>query len=117
MKEALNRYMRRNRHLELQDADQLESIFGRAIDFVEGCLGREAFRPVRAINAAVYDAVMVGLARALEAGRELNPDTVRTQYRSLLESEDFIAAYSRSTSDDEQVRARIALATKAFAQP
>ncbi len=65
MEDALNSYMSQNRRLQIQSRETLTNAFVPAIRAVATALGTTAFRPVRAINAAVFDAVMVGLSEAL----------------------------------------------------
>ena len=114
MVEALNQYMDSNRDMQRQDAPTLQKAFRRTIELIDNSMGVTAFRPVRAINAAVYDAVMVGLAHRLEKEPSPNPKSVRSAYDSLLRAEDFQAAYGKSTSDEEQVKKRIQIAISYF---
>lgn len=114
MEGALNRYMGSNRNLQRQSGEQLISSFVPTIRMVADALGTTAFRPTRAINAAVFDAVMVGLSRRLADNPPLDAGRFRTLYGQLLENNDFIAAYERSTSDEEQVKTRIRIATENF---
>ncbi len=115
MKEALNGFMRRKRELQRFNTEALSQAFTPTIAAIAAQLGEKAFRPTRAINAAVFDAVMVGLARRLKSGPLESPRGLAKAYRLLLESEEFRVAFSKSTSDEDNVKARIDLATKAFA--
>lgn len=117
MKGFLNTYMGRNRHLGLQGPDDLRSAFSASIQIANGALGTKAFRPRRALNVAVFDSVMVGIARQVEAG--LVPTGPRLQavadaYSSLLEDPLYVAATETGTSQEDNVRTRITLATEAF---
>ena len=115
MKEFLNRYVLSNRQLELHDRDQLSSLFSNTIALVSDTLGSAAFRPANALNAAVYDAVMVGIATRLQRGPLTEPEALPSAYHDLIRDPTFTAAYSRSTADEENVRTRLTLATNAFA--
>lgn len=115
MKEALNQYMGRNRELHVNSKDQIRDAFLPTIEMIASQLGSTAFRPARNINAAVFDAVMVGVARRLSIGEVRDPAQLIDRYRALITDESFRAAYSRSTSDEEQVQRRVQLATDAFA--
>jgi hypothetical protein len=114
MEGALNRYMKSNRRLQLQSEEVLANAFFPAVDFVANTLGASAFRPVRAINAAVFDAVMVSLTKRMQKTTPIDPVLFAEAYSSLLRSPEFLAAYEHSTSSEEQVRKRIALATQEF---
>ena len=92
----------------------LEDIFNKTIRCVNVAIGKKAFRIIRALNAAVFDAVMVGLARRL-AKSDVEPVAVLQAYNTLIENVDFRAACERATADEENVKTRIRLATSAFA--
>lgn len=116
MEDALNSYMSQNRRLQIQSRETLTNAFVPAIRAVATALGTTAFRPVRAINAAVFDAVMVGLSRRLAINTPLDPERLRSAYTDLLADAEFESAYGKSTSDEEQVRKRIRVATEHFAR-
>jgi hypothetical protein len=111
MKSFLNSYMGRNRHLKLQSREQLTSSFVGTIDTVFKCIGNNAFKPKRALNAAVFDAVMVGLARRLERGPIAQTHLVKQRYDELLKNTEFVNATEYGTSDEDSVRRRLALVT------
>ena len=114
MKEFLNIYMGKNRHFAIQDQRTLEGSFEPTITFLAQGLGRVAFRPERAINAAVYDAVMVALARRLDAGPIEDVAAFQAQYEKLLSDSDFMQACKTGTSQEKNVRTRINTATEFF---
>lgn len=116
MKEFMNTYFSTNRNLPRQSADQLTQLFGSTIEAIFKAIGSRAFRPERVLNAAVYDAVMVGVARRLERGGVDNPDALKAAYDHLLSENDFIGTYTRATADAENVKKRLELATAAFAE-
>jgi len=63
----LNSYMGKNKDLGDKDAAAMTNSFCSAIDLLLHSIGNRAFRPARALNAAVFDSVMVGTARRLGA--------------------------------------------------
>jgi hypothetical protein len=115
MEEALNRYMSANRGLTRQSRELLTETFLPTIRKINSALGTLAFRPARAINAAVFDSVMVGLAKRLPEKQDASSEEIARSYDMLLANEDFQEACARSTSDEEQVRARLRIATRHFA--
>lgn len=115
MKEFLNKYMAANRHLQLQSGDQLTKVFSDTVRVVDDALGHRAFRPVRGLNAAVFDSVTVGLARRLEHGDMSDIKGFARHYRSLLSNENFEERTQKSTADEVSVARRLEMATKAFA--
>jgi hypothetical protein len=116
MKEFLNLYMGKNRHLRSQSAEELTRVFTDTVESAVRSLGTEAFKPKRGLNSAVFDAVMVGIARRLEKGEVHELEGLRKQYQSLFENEDFTAiVFKGGTTTEENVKRRIRLAIEAFA--
>lgn len=115
LKEFLNDYMGANKNLELQSKHQLTKAFEESINLIHECLGKQAFRPDKALNAAVFDAIMIGIAKRLERGDIRDCNTLKTKHQNLLENDSFVTAVTRSTADIERVSRRIKLATEAFA--
>jgi hypothetical protein len=115
MREFLNRYMGQNQHLELHSANQLTEVFSRTIQVISKHLGREAFRfGRRALNAAVFDAVMSGVAQRLERSSIVDGDSFRIHYHELLADERFLDVTLARTADESRVHARLDMATEAF---
>lgn len=115
MAEFLSKFNRRHRDLAGGEEKQFSEVFTTTIDTIAQSIGQHAFRPERAFNAAVFDAVMVGLAKRISQGRPYRPEDVQTAYNSLLEKPEFRNASSNSTSFETNVIERIKLATEAFA--
>ncbi len=115
MKEFLNTYMGENRHLKTQSSNLLSQTFESTIEIAQRGLGNDAFRPRRAFSAAVYDAVMVGIARRLAKGPIEELKDLYKAYASLLKSNAFDEVTDIHTTNEEIVSKRIDLATDAFA--
>lgn len=119
MKEFLNDFMGRHRDLRHLNRSGLTEQFELTIAALTqpGAIEpRRLFRPGTQINAAVFDAVMVGMAKWLGSHSQ-PPDAAATRqtYEALLQSEDFRAAYGRATADEANVANRLRIATEAFA--
>jgi len=115
VKEFFNIYMGKNRHLKLQSAEELTRVFTDTVELAVRSLGKRAFKPKKGLNSAVFDAVMVGIARRLERGKVTDLKGLKGRYQSLLENEDFASIVFRGgTTSEESVRRRIKLATEAF---
>lgn len=97
-----------------QELEALDSAFRKTIKLIDEAVNDSAFRPVRTFNAAVYDAVMVGLARRLERDPQPPAEAVREAYDRLLPDPEFTRRWERATADEETVRQRMELAEKAF---
>jgi len=115
MKEFLNKFMARNRDLSKYSGESLSLLFSQSIAIIHKSVGKRAFRPSRAINIAVFDAVMVGITRRLQAGTAPSVDGIRSSYNLLLSSQDFLDVTQHSTGHPNNVRSRLDLATSAFA--
>ena len=115
MKEFLNIHMGKNRHLKSQSAEELREVFTDTVELAVRSLGRRAFKPKKGLNSAVFDAVMVGIAKRLERGEVADLKGLKGRYQSLLEDEDFTSTvFKCGTTSEEFVRRRIKLATEAF---
>ncbi len=117
MKGFLNTSMGENRKLKKHSKEELSNLFNKTIEIIFKSMGDRAFRPGKAINAAIFDAVMVGVATRLfksEKGEIKDLGKLREKYNSLLEDSVFIEAYKNHTSDERTVKIRINLAIEAF---
>lgn len=115
MKIFLNRYMASNRNLEKQSGNDLKKIFQAVTETLVQAVGPRAFRPVRAINAAVIDSAMTGLAHRLNKGPISRNAELKERYDALLKNEEYRKAVETGTSQESNVKTRIRLATEAFA--
>lgn len=111
----LNKYMGKNRDLSTADAANITNVFRGATDLVLSSIGNRAFRPAWALNAAVFDSVMVGTARRLQGGPVEDIQSFKAAYDSLLHDQNFLDACGRGTASGERVRTRLELATTVFA--
>jgi hypothetical protein len=112
----LNAFMGRYKKLEKIRADEMKAVFSGTIHLIHQAIGTSAFRPVRALNAAVFDSVMVGLARRLKVGPVTDLTQLKARYEELLRNQSFLDACGRGTAGEERVKTRIGLATAAFSE-
>lgn len=110
----LNGFMGRNKKIEKDRSEEMRRAFTDTIQLINEAIGHAAFRPVRALNAAVFDSVMVGLARRLARGSVTDLAALKGAYENLLQDKDFMDACGRGTAGEERVGKRIKLATAAF---
>jgi hypothetical protein len=114
MKGFLNAFMGKNRDLSVYPALKLAEAFVPAIELAGRCLGPQAFKPRAAFNAAVFDSVMVGIARRLLRGPVTDFGNLSQKYQDLIADTDFTQATETGTSSEERVNKRLELATGAF---
>jgi hypothetical protein len=115
MKDFLNRYMAKNKDLKHQDEKELTKLFEETTKAIEEGIGNKAFRPVRAVNAAVIDSLMVGVATRLKEGPIRKPEQLEKHYKTLLETLNYRAAIETGTSQEANVKNRLDLAIDEFA--
>lgn len=117
MKDFLNRYMATNRHLKRQNEEALKDIFSRTISTLYAIIGHPAFRPRQAVNAAVVDSLMVGVAtRLLAKGAIENKQQFKKNHKNLLENDEYLTSVESGTSQEANVANRLKLAKEAFAE-
>ena len=115
MEEFLNKFCRQHRMGPTKFLKTAEPAFKQTLQTINAALGPAAFRPTRAMNAAVFDSIAVAIARRLDKGPITNHATLRKAFDRLSQDDDYIAATSRATSDETNVATRLRLATSAFA--
>lgn len=115
MKDFLNRNMASNRALAKHDSNELTALFETTISVIYGAIGTRAFRLKNAVNAAILDSIMVGIAARLATGPITAPGQVKAAYATLLTKTDYLNATGRATADEESVKTRLRLAKEAFA--
>lgn len=115
MKEFLNRYMAGNRDLSRHPKVELERIFDATVTILDEAIGDRVFRPVRAVNAAVLDSLMTGIACRIGAGPVSSLEQVNAAYDGLMKNPRYRRAVDTGTSQESNVKTRLELATKAFA--
>jgi hypothetical protein len=117
MKGFLNKYMALNQDLKKQSAAILKPLFRDTIAAIAKGIGPRAFRPFgSAVNAAVLDSVMIGVADRLAKGPIKDQAQLSMAYDALMKDERYLAAVQRATADEDSVRARLELSRQAFSQ-
>jgi hypothetical protein len=118
MKHFLNSFMGKNQHLKVYSAQDISSVFINSINLISHSIGDQAFRlKSRRINAAIFDAVMVGLALRLKNGSITNKSDVLSSYEELLKNQQFLDASVETarTTETANVQSRLDEAIKVFA--
>lgn len=96
--------------------DMMDELFRSTMALFNAARGKNAFRLFRALNAAVLEAMVVGLAeRLLTRETWPTPDEVGKIHDALMQDNDFIGACISATATVETVKLRQKLAMEAFA--
>lgn len=117
MKGFLNRYMATNRNLQKQSEEKLRQLFESTVKLIADAIGPKAFRPRRAVNAAVVDSLMTGIAKRLSAKPApiKNVAELNRRFEQLLKDKAYLAAIETGTSQEANVSTRLTKAEAAFA--
>ena len=114
MKHFLNRFMEENRDLDRERESEFRELFTKTVDAAARILTAKAFRPERAFNIAVADAVLVGLAHRLEKGSIREPDSLKSRHDELLARLRREELHTVGTAVEERVVKRIRYAREAY---
>lgn len=114
MKDFLTNYAQHNQNLEHDSAESIKKAFIDAIVAVTDAIGDKPFRISTALNAAIFDSVMVGIAKRQMTGSPVDSEKVANAYNALLSDDNYQYAVGKATARDDQVKARLKLATEAF---
>ncbi|HWK94979.1 MAG TPA: DUF262 domain-containing protein [Pseudolabrys sp.] len=113
MREFLNEFA--DKELQKKDVERLKKLFVDSIALINEVYGNKAFRPSRALNAAAFEAVMVGLAARLSAQKSApDPKKFAAAYDKLFKDKDFLRACERATAREDTVETRQKEAISAF---
>jgi hypothetical protein len=116
LKTFLNDFLEDNRELNNWPVAEREQLFVAITELILDVLGPGAIRLKNQVNAALCDALLVGLADRFGHGAVTKKAELRRAYFRLLKNQEFLNAVTRATADEESVRQRLSLAKKAFSQ-
>jgi hypothetical protein len=114
IKGFLNKFVEKNRFCNDEFCKTSTELFNNTIKVVYQTFGERAFRPERVLTAAVYDSVMVGIAKRLEIDNKIDSDRLFLQYNKLQQDADYINSISRATSNVKSFEERCRKAIDAF---
>jgi hypothetical protein len=116
LKKFLNEFAAQHRFLDGLSVDTLRSQIVDSANLILNGPGPTALRMGKGqVNAALTEAIFVGLIRRLEAGAPPDSNEIQRALDQMHADEGFVTAVSRATADEESVRTRLAVATQAFA--
>jgi len=86
----LNNYMRKNRNLSGAEIDAKRNIFERVVKVIREKMG--VGENQARINLSLFEALMVGVARNIEAVEQLSAENAATKFEALKKHEEFTEA-------------------------
>ncbi|WP_119391289.1 GmrSD restriction endonuclease domain-containing protein [Taklimakanibacter lacteus] len=115
MRDFLNSFVSEENQIDAATLSKLDAMFRQVMKIVNEAKGTPAFRPIRALNAAVFEAVTVGIAELLSHQAKPVVAQITQEYDKLLKNEAFMKACTSATATEEAVKTRQRLAIEAFA--
>jgi uncharacterized protein with ParB-like and HNH nuclease domain len=116
MKGFLNTFMGKNRDLLRLTEAKISNVFTSTIETIYTNLGADVFKPKGRFMAALFDALMVGVAKRLSTGEIKELKGFIAQYDALLKNETFNYAINEHTSDEDKVKTRMQITIDNFAK-
>lgn len=110
LKEFMSRSMKRLNKETKENLEKLVELFIDTCKRVQEALGAKAFHITSGLNTAVYDSMMVGIAKTPTATAE----KIREMYKILLADLDYRKNVRDATTDVEVVRKRMEAVTNAL---
>lgn len=116
LKKFLNDFVGENRYLRSIDSEQIKMLFHESCRLISEEAGPPALRwQSKQVNAAFSEAILIGLMRRLDSAAPISPTKVASVIANLQTDTSLEPAIVRATADEESVRTRMAIATRAFA--
>ncbi|MBF6543680.1 DUF262 domain-containing protein [Nocardia brasiliensis] len=116
-KKFLNEFLGEHRNLQGLDREHISDLFTECSGLLLEGPGRSALRfQSSQVNAALAEALYVGLMRRLDSGTPPLPDEVTAAVQSFTKNRDTAVTIAGSTATEEYVRKRLEMATRAFSQ-
>ncbi|MFD3461211.1 DUF262 domain-containing protein [Nocardia fluminea] len=116
-KKFLNEFLGSHRNLQGLDRERILELFTACSHLLLEGPGKTALRfQSSQVNAALAEALYVGLMRRLDTGSKPLLDEVSAAVHSFTTNKETAVTISGSTATEEYVRKRLEMATKAFSQ-
>ncbi|MEU6825733.1 DUF262 domain-containing protein [Streptomyces atriruber] len=116
-KKFLNEFLGAHRNLQGLDQGKISTLFASCSDLLIEGPGRNALRYQSSqVNAALTEALYVGLMRRLDSGGSPSVDDVTSAVQAFTANKEAAVTISGSTATEEYVRKRLEMATREFSQ-
>ena len=115
MTEFLNTFTIQHRYPDEAWLETTSELFKTTIDaFADARKGSFRLREGKAVNAAVFDSMTVGLAKRINVAGVPSASEIATAHDCLIDDEKYLQAVTKGTSDENSVEQRLKIATAAF---
>lgn len=114
LNEFLNKFNSKNRNPSPEFINESRKLFQRVVDLIYDAIGKTAFRPDKVFNAAACEVLMVGFAKIIKAGKNIEHGAIKPILESLFEDPSFKDYVTRATSDENVIINRHQLFEKYF---
>jgi Protein of unknown function DUF262 len=114
LKLFLNKFLEAVQGANAAQLERDSETFTRTCEVILESIGPSAFRLRRNLNAALIDAVMIGVADRIGKGPITELNEVTAAYSQLLADADFGSAISAATANEESVTTRLSKSIEAF---
>lgn len=106
LNEFMNKFNIRYKNPSDEQIDKMSILFKETVNFILEVFGKNAFRPERVFNAATFEVLMVGFAKLIDQGLEIEVKNLQNDIHLLYEDSEFAETITRATSDDKIVKRR-----------
>ncbi len=115
LKIFLNDFLDRNQDASAKRCKDDRELFTSAVQLISSDIGPRAFRPVRNLNAAFVEAVLVGVAERLRSGGTPPKEgELESAFDALVADDAFLRTTTASTAGEEVLADRLTRAIAAF---
>lgn len=98
--------------LTIEKRHELETIFKETVDFIYNSIGENAFIKGKQFNRALYEAVSVGVALAVQAKTKISKSMFENKYEQIINNKDFQKYIQGATNSPSNIINKIILVSK-----
>jgi hypothetical protein len=110
--EFLSKFAASHKMIDESTKLSMSSLFHQTIDLIFDCIGKRAFRLGTAVNAAVFDSVMVTVAERISEIGLIDCEGLKLGYDALIKDDEYKEIVSKVTSIDTNVKKRFEIAKR-----
>lgn len=114
LKDFLNSFMRKNRNFDFYSEEVLNEILVPSVKIVNQTFGNRSFRLGKAINVALFDSILIAVAKRIKKNIKVDSGSLSKAYAELTSDQIFLSYVKEATSDDTILRKRIEMAISKF---